>query len=224
MGCCPDCVWSRLLRGRVPCIISYERVRVMDCICYDAGHAFHSCAGNVGRRFDTSVTRAEALQENAERRNRDDYHAGRLPFRAAWHEGHREDWWREVVGARVRVGALYCDNNEQSFEGYAWFWRIQLGTLDLGECEECVMGQLYGSYVSSPMFDHALAGEMGFDTFGTTNWDRAIHTVGRPEYFYNRPGLFEEYALLTWAWAREIRARRAAERIVPDGFTESLGF
>lgn len=150
----------------------------------------------------------------------ENYSRGCLAPLAAWHAAQQEHWWREVIAARVRVGALYCDNNAPEYKGYPWFQRVQLGILDMGECDNCVMGHLYGSYESSPMMRHQFNREFGFEVFRGDQWREALRGAGD---HYAHPEHAKEYTLLTLAWRKEIMARRDAARIIPDGFTESLG-
>lgn len=153
----------------------------------------------------------------------ENYVKGCLKPARAWVEAQREAWWREVIAARVRVGALYCDNNVKPYKGHAWFSRVQLGILDMGNCGMCIMGQLFGEWEDSPMMLHPQCRSMGFECWEYKgDWDRALENTDA-EFYYSAPGRDEEYALLGWAWRNEIKARRNAARIIPDGFTESLG-
>jgi hypothetical protein len=121
----------------------------------------------------------------------------------------RENWLRDVCAARVRIGALYCDNNERA----DWPIMVDSAELNMGNSECCVIGQLYGDWEIGPFMGNTEPHrDMGFDLWTATDWDRALETIGNPDFYYSRPDQSEEYALLGWAWRREIMARRDAAR------------
>lgn len=138
------------------------------------------------------------------------YRRGCLAPHAAWEAAQQEYWWREVIAARVRVGALYCDNNVTLPSGNPWYAGVQLGILDMSECNNCVMGHLFGAYEDSPMMYHEFNRDLGFEIFRGDQWRRAKET--KPDHF-RHPHHAEEYALLGWAWRKEIMARREAARV-----------
>jgi hypothetical protein len=60
---------------------------------------------------------------------------------------------------KVRSGVRFL--NERL--GRGWQKRINLDELDLADCEECILGQLYGSYHDAPvLWTYGQMAESGF--------------------------------------------------------------
>lgn len=170
-----------------------------DCICDALTRFRHSCDLNYGRLFDDART-VELAQT--------------------------EDWYRTVISARVDMGACALDARSQA-EGTAWFNVVDLDGLDIMRSRTCVLGMVYGHYESSPdelrLNGHAEA--FGFSWYTGSEWTEHAVNAGT----LGGPGISEECRLLAHYWGKAITYRRAlakayAARIVPDGFTESLGF
>jgi hypothetical protein len=89
-----------------------------------------------------------------------------------------------TIAERVDAGAAWLDNHYPR-----WVDRIDLDTLDLGNCTRCIGGQLAGLYVTF-LRRHGL-------TFGDA------FLLG-----FN-VGMGGDYALLTAAWRELIATRRA---------------
>ena len=93
--------------------------------------------------------------------------------------------------ARIRVGAELLDTQRPG-----WEHELALDRLDLSDCQECVLGQLYGSYSSGKdALDLAYGYKHGFTIEG-------VH--------YSRVA---KWSSLTLAWQRFV-ARRLIKKLV----------
>lgn len=98
-----------------------------------------------------------------------------------------------TIAERVEAGAKWLDANRPG-----WVDRINLNTLDLGYCTQCVLGQLDGDYC------HTIERDFGDKTAeGVRNGFALAEQNGKPA-----PD--EAFAELTAAWRDYITARRAA--------------
>lgn len=100
-----------------------------------------------------------------------------------------------TIADRVTAGAAFLDEHEP-----AWLGSLHLGDLDLDNYEQCVLGQLYGTFGSGAdrfeLTDEATIA-LGFTATG----DDAAHDFDWVK---------EEMPLLTAEWKRFITARREA--------------
>jgi hypothetical protein len=93
------------------------------------------------------------------------------------------------IAERVAAGAAFLDEHEPG-----WAARIDLDRLALEDCQDCVLGQILGS------FDDGLL-------------DLNLEDPGAIELGFMEPGLFlidTNYPDLTAEWKRVITERRAA--------------
>lgn len=98
---------------------------------------------------------------------------------------------------RAKAGAMLLDIVRPG-----WAQEIDLGSLDLGDCDVCVLGQLYGDYEEGAAKLFAVAG----------NPEEASKRAGFnvPEWYGGRRPF--TYSVLTDAWKIEIRNRQRKER------------
>lgn len=108
---------------------------------------------------------------------------------------------RMLEKMRAYAGAIVLDRVRPG-----WAQDINLKKLDLADCEVCVLGQLYGSFMEGA---HQLFGgqaqrvsaECGFDiNYRTTRSGRSVREV--------------TYSKLTEAWKREIKKRQKLTQVV----------
>ena len=101
---------------------------------------------------------------------------------------------KTVAKARVKQGAKFLDRSHKD-----WFLKIDLKILDLDDCMDCVLGQLYGEYrfgraaLNGPTLPW---GDYGFDV---------------PCEFLSAPriDLYTAYSEYTKLWKAEVKERRA---------------
>lgn len=114
---------------------------------------------------------------------------------------------RASTAERVRAGAAWLDANHPG-----WVERIDLASLDLSDCQQCILGQTFGDYFDAPIFEDdsdkfrarreaELASFLGFRSSLPWGWRYVMpadssHDAGK------------EYAELTDAWRALIAARR----------------
>lgn len=84
--------------------------------------------------------------------------------------------FEKMAAERVAAGAAFLDVN---YPG--WYNRINTDTLDIGWCDKCVLGQLYGRRVNS--YDRGRA-SLGISTrlakklgFGSPLWGPSFRTL-----------------------------------------------
>lgn len=97
--------------------------------------------------------------------------------------------WRDLpddVKRKVKAGAQVLNRRFRS-RLRPWTWRISLKRLDLGDCAQCVLGQLYGGRVGA--YNHGL--DIIAPKWAATWW-------ARRHGFNVDDGL--SYATLTRAW------------------------
>jgi hypothetical protein len=115
-----------------------------------------------------------------------------------------------TIEERVQRGALLLDA-----EVPGWARRINEWELDLGQCDQCILGQLYGEYCTGrdalelrspgPWFDKGAAVH-GFHH--TERREISIYDDGWEEALAQKTAAIDaEYSLLAAAWLLEIRAR-----------------
>lgn len=73
-----------------------------------------------------------------------------------------------TIEARVARGAAWLD---EKYPG--WFNVIDLGTLKLSDCHQCILGQVYTQHVPEQEKDQLIAQVVGKATAGLSAYDRA---------------------------------------------------
>lgn len=99
---------------------------------------------------------------------------------------------KEEVKSRVEKGADFLDEHYPE-----WYKEVDDFYLSMGSCSQCVLGQIYGTYLMGlsvlPKMTTRLAMELGFELH--KDYDGYIDTSE------------EYYDLLTEAWKEEIKQR-----------------
>lgn len=95
-----------------------------------------------------------------------------------------------TITDRVRRGALLLDA-----EAPGWAGRINEEELDLGSCDDCILGQVYGE------FDTGMTAILGTDPKSCERWNLA------EDYGFTIGCLRGTWDDLAAAWLIEIRAR-----------------
>jgi hypothetical protein len=79
------------------------------------------------------------------------------------------------------------------YAGYSWVASIDLATLDMSNCKDCLLGQLFGDYY------------MGLNALGLPG-GTAFGFMEDPGFFFEYGMSYEEqYAILTRVWVEELR-------------------
>lgn len=105
-------------------------------------------------------------------------------------------WDADIAAER---GATFLDEHDPS-----WGDKVDITRLDLGDCQACVLGQIYGYYARAvKLFGLSLDGEtrLGFNV----TYDMLARAADGDEAPKN--GAFDE---LTAAWREQIARRRLA--------------
>lgn len=99
---------------------------------------------------------------------------------------------------RVAAGAVWLDEHQPG-----WFWRVDLGRLDVRRTCRCLLAQLFGDYAAAPL-SAAQAVALGFDTsVGASTTDRGPDVD---------EAITDEFANLTELWRIHICHRRSTAR------------
>lgn len=109
---------------------------------------------------------------------------------------------RRLETVRAKIGATVLDVLRPG-----WAEEIDLAKLRMSSCQECVLGQLYGTYWkgAETLF---VARSTGEDP--ASSRDEGAHAAAIEAGFHNEdPAGFLDYTQLTGAWKREIRKRLA---------------
>lgn len=125
----------------------------------------------------------------------------------------------ELLRRRIRRGARFLDQQVPN-----WWQRIHLSLLDLGTCQQCILGQLFGKFdkgleaLAFPLRDMRRGARFGF------NGEGYRHPISRA-VGYDWP----TYVILTDLWREEVERRvtsfsaKAEPGIVPVRHQERKG-
>jgi len=104
-----------------------------------------------------------------------------------------------TLQVRVKRGAEFLDTLIPG-----WAYRMKLNQLDLGDCQQCIIGQLYGQYWNhytkvtgnSSKQDYR-AEQLGINS-DLSSQNGAIHTANKGQF-----------SILTRLWTHQIRKRQS---------------
>jgi hypothetical protein len=108
----------------------------------------------------------------------------------------------DELAERVERGAALLDERRPG-----WWDEVDVGSLDLRQCDLCILGQLWGDYLDG-------RGEVVRLGYGYRAQEESIRhgfDVSRRIH----ADLHADYAALTDLWRAAIERRRAAERTAP---------
>lgn len=110
-----------------------------------------------------------------------------------------------TITERVAAGATWLDQNKPG-----WIERIRLNALSLNECEECVLGHVFGDYWRAPLADSNPNESMQATDEHNLRAAAMGFTIEASEYnkFLNRGG-DDPWSALQAEWYRLIEERRA---------------
>jgi hypothetical protein len=124
----------------------------------------------------------------------------------------------DTITDRVRRGALLLDTH-----AVGWAFQINEQELNLGACNKCILGQVYGQFEGGV---ESLCGHAPMDPSGAG--DKAWRFAAEHGFFFDEeefPGIGERtyYAALAAAWLSEIRARLEPADDDPELATVGVG-
>ncbi len=98
----------------------------------------------------------------------------------------------KTAAERVKAGAALLDRKRPG-----WANKVVAGTLDMSECDRCVLGQIFGDF------------ELGLRKTGSLRGDARIDLGFTPDYLDNSRAqtLEEDEHELTTLWLAEVDAR-----------------